>query len=317
VGGTGTAGSLGDIAVNAGGSITVQSGGVVTTAVNVVSYSTAGGFVVNQGGTLTTGSGIVSGNGVGTSGAVIINGTANTGTWDAIAGWEQSAGTLTVGSTGVLNTRSLLAAHNTGANGTITVDGQVNATGAVIAGWSGTGATGTINVNAGAVVNADGFLEVGGGWDAVGYAAGIVNMNGGSMTVTGLDANTYTQNVTTLNWDWVGGEATINLNAGELWVDGSIGGFQEHGLIDIEEGATLYLLGDATNAMNWYVSLGTLTANDGTGTIVIDYNNTQAGYTTITAIPEPATLGMLALMGGGMLWIRKRFMIYRFHKTQE
>jgi hypothetical protein len=30
---------------------------------------------------------------------------------------------------------------------------------------------------------------------------------------------------------------------------------------------------------------------------------------SITAIPEPATLGMVAMLGGGILWIRKRFMI--------
>ena len=28
-----------------------------------------------------------------------------------------------------------------------------------------------------------------------------------------------------------------------------------------------------------------------------------------TVIPEPATMGLFALMGGGMLWIRCRFMI--------
>jgi len=31
--------------------------------------------------------------------------------------------------------------------------------------------------------------------------------------------------------------------------------------------------------------------------------------TQFVAVPEPATLGMLALVGGGMLWVRKRFMI--------
>jgi len=33
----------------------------------------------------------------------------------------------------------------------------------------------------------------------------------------------------------------------------------------------------------------------------------ESGITTV--IPEPATLGLVALMGGGMLFIRKRFMI--------
>jgi len=29
----------------------------------------------------------------------------------------------------------------------------------------------------------------------------------------------------------------------------------------------------------------------------------------VTVIPEPATLGMVAFLGGGMLWIRRKFMI--------
>ena len=32
-------------------------------------------------------------------------------------------------------------------------------------------------------------------------------------------------------------------------------------------------------------------------------------WTEFNVIPEPATFGLVALLGGGMLWIRKRFTI--------
>lgn len=38
-------------------------------------------------------------------------------------------------------------------------------------------------------------------------------------------------------------------------------------------------------------------------------NSGANGVLTVTAIPEPATLGMVALFGGGILFIRRRFMI--------
>ena len=41
-----------------------------------------------------------------------------------------------------------------------------------------------------------------------------------------------------------------------------------------------------------------------TGDGIVDW---RIDNLTIETIPEPATLGMLALMGGGILWVRKRF----------
>jgi len=35
----------------------------------------------------------------------------------------------------------------------------------------------------------------------------------------------------------------------------------------------------------------------------------QLGAVSFEVIPEPATLGLFALLGGGMLWVRNRFMI--------
>ena len=44
--------------------------------------------------------------------------------------------------------------------------------------------------------------------------------------------------------------------------------------------------------------------SDGTGDGIVDW---RVDDLMIETIPEPATLGLMALLGGGMLWIRKRF----------
>ncbi|MDF7809089.1 PEP-CTERM sorting domain-containing protein [Pontiellaceae bacterium B12219] len=54
--------------------------------------------------------------------------------------------------------------------------------------------------------------------------------------------------------------------------------------------------------------------SDGSGTATIDYVNVNGSWLALNgfdlqAVPEPATLGMVALFGGGILFIRRRFMI--------
>ncbi len=47
----------------------------------------------------------------------------------------------------------------------------------------------------------------------------------------------------------------------------------------------------------------------GAATSAANFSFTTFDDMEIVAIPEPATLGLFALLGGGMLWIRKRFTI--------
>ncbi len=58
---------------------------------------------------------------------------------------------------------------------------------------------------------------------------------------------------------------------------------------------------------NNYIADGWITALNAGDSIVSSYIDDS--YTSFTVIPEPATLSLVALLGGGMLWIRKRFMI--------
>ncbi len=74
-------------------------------------------------------------------------------------------------------------------------------------------------------------------------------------------------------------------------------------------GGILILQGDERVDMNALIGSGHLMAFGGTGTVSMSYESV-ADETTITGvIPEPATLGMVSLIGGGILWIRKRFAI--------
>ncbi len=53
----------------------------------------------------------------------------------------------------------------------------------------------------------------------------------------------------------------------------------------------------------------TVTANtDGGGTVFFQADNANLQY-EVTTIPEPATLGMVAAVGGGLLWIRRKLTI--------
>ncbi len=127
----------------------------------------------------------------------------------------------------------------------------------------------------------------------------LFNMNGGTVTVGNF--NLVQAGTGHLQLD--GG----TIIAGALGIDGNA-----NNTIDITEGV-LIATGDHSGGLDWMAGNGAggmefpvITAYGGAGTVVADYD-VGLNQTTLYAIPEPATLGMVALMGGGILWIRKRF----------
>jgi len=116
----------------------------------------------------------------------------------------------------------------------------------------------------------------------------------------------------------VSADAFVNSagGSGHLQLDGGTMTFGSWGLdgtgaytVDITEGSIIVT--DAFDGGGWdYITgEGFVTAYGGAGTVVRDFNAGTGETTLYAVIPEPATLSLVALLGGGMLWFRKRFMI--------
>lgn len=123
----------------------------------------------------------------------------------------------------------------------------------------------------------------------VGFAGGTgyLNMSGGSI---------YAPHGTVLGQS--GGIGYAQLNGGEL----KTGGLTiSSGSADIR-GGKLILWSDQSAAVQSYVNNGLLTGYGSASNIVISLT-ANPGWTTVTAIPEPATI---LLLGSALLGLRKR-----------
>ncbi len=126
--------------------------------------------------------------------------------------------------------------------------------------------------------------------------SGTYNMSGGTAT-----ANNFA-----VGWS-LGGADTgdaqfgqFNLTGGDITVN--VFGIYGNGQVDITDGQ-LNINADVVDGVNTMIANGDITAFGGIGTVIVSYDG---GQTHVSAIPEPATLGLVALMGGGLLWIRKK-----------
>jgi hypothetical protein len=141
-----------------------------------------------------------------------------------------------------------------------------------VIGYGPTTNHGIFNISGG-TVNCPSTLYVGN----TGTAIGTLNMTGGSITATTF------------------GIAQATGSTGNVYLDGgtiSCGTFSittSGGRMDITLG-TLIVDGDATAAINGYISNGWLTGFGGSGTLNVDYNVRNPGKTTVTAqSPEKAS----------------------------
>jgi len=127
------------------------------------------------------------------------------------------------------------------------------------------------------------------------------------------------------------GAGTLSLSDSSYFLAGNLifgnqsvaGAVNMAGSSILHAGALTYLNGDVTSMINMTDSAWMIINGDQTGagyentrilasgageSISVAYNAVD-NRTEYTVIPEPATMGLFALLGGGMLWIRKRFMI--------
>lgn len=158
---------------------------------------------------------------------------------------------------------------------------------------------GTLDVTWNLELGIEGYNDWGAGGNSGNYGYGIVNQTGGYATVDGL----------TVGDEGVGEYYLLGgtIQAEWLWmgtpteVQDADGSFDFGGLDNVMNitGGKLLLAGDISSLDSRVVAYG------GGGSLVFEYEADLAGYTTITAIPEPATMLLLGL-GSTITLLRKR-----------
>jgi len=221
----------------------------------------------------------------------------DTGNWtayptssdDVVVGMSTDTGPiLNTGETGYANWMHICDTTPTGSKVTIN-GGILQVSDHLFIGQWGVDQKGTLEVISGTVNTT--LLMCGGDTDGS-QGDGTLLMSGGTINISWLLAVAGGYSGTNGN-----GVGHIQLNGGTINVTGG-GGLvmSDNGSIDIT-GGTLILNGEITDITTY----GNVTAYGGTGSFIYSYDS---GRTTITAIPEPATLALIGL--GALLLGKKR-----------
>ena len=167
----------------------------------------------------------------------------------------------------------LLLAKN-GGNGTLNLyDGAISV-GKDLEVGQGSGVTGTLNMYAGTITVGDDF-EIA----QIAGTTGIVNLDGGTITLNGSGSQ-------------------FNMYAGGSLNFGGLGNGS------VSDGLLVIIGKDLTGAIGDDVAAGWITSDLGYVTVETVGADTHV-YGNV--IPEPATLGLLGLTGGAMVFMRRRF----------
>ena len=143
---------------------------------------------------------------------------------------------------------------------------------------------GTLNMSGGAIIaTGDMILSRANG-------SSTVNMTGGTIDISGTIHASY-GNKKPVDFNLGGGVVT----AGELVM-------KSRGKLDLTEGVMI-LDGNVEGDINAYITAGLITGYDGTGTVSAVFD-AISDTTTLSAIPEPATMMLLSL--GSLALLRRR-----------
>ena len=172
--------------------------------------------------------------------------------------------------------------------------GTLTATGWFLMGFEDN-TTNTFNMSGGTLnVGTDFFIGAHEG------GSGTYNMSGGTATAGNF----------AIGWPGAGGG---DPQFGQVYLTGGTitsGNFylEPAGQLDITDG-DLYVNDDRTGDVATWIGSSQLTAFGGSGTVLSSYNAGTNQTHISGVIPEPATFGLVALMGGGLLFVRKCFKI--------
>ncbi|HEX5221788.1 MAG TPA: hypothetical protein VFZ59_19645 [Verrucomicrobiae bacterium] len=192
------------------------------------------------------------------------------------------SGQLIVNAGGKLNTtgtQNSTVGNNGGAGviGRLTINagGEVNITNVLFVGHNATG----ILTNDGGILNISSHLWAGSAGLGIGTISilngGVVNV-GGNIGLGTIDASAPS-----------GGKASISVEEGGVLNLANISpgtSIQPNSVLDISGSGIVTVTGDRVADMSAYTNALKITAYGGLGTVGIDYNNTNAGKTTLWAI---------------------------------
>lgn len=186
--------------------------------------------------------------------------------------------------------------HNGGAGvvGTLTIDAGGQAS---IGSWLGIGHNGT------GVATVEGILNVGGHlWMGAGGSGGngTLTISDGGIVNVAQNIGLGTINASTAS----GGMAVINVNDGgllNLYQWSSTTSIQDGSVLNINGTGTVIVGGNRVDQANDYFALGKIASDLGA---INSVYTAEGDFTTITAIPEPATLSLLGL--GALALLRKK-----------
>ena len=153
-----------------------------------------------------------------------------------------------------------------------------------------------------------GLLNDGNGYDNNNDST--IEAGEGTLTMTLALTGTGVANLTSLNLEriyvrrWGGGEGASFGDGGTNTLTTLTGDYTDYldytGTVDADQSLAGLTALTKDNTGLWQLDLSaTGTQSIGLGAIGFEY----------TVVPEPATLGLLAFVGGGMLWIRRTFTI--------
>ena len=155
-------------------------------------------------------------------------------------------------------------------------------------GWDN--AYGQLDVVAGGSMSVGNLIVA---FDGTGTAsAGVLNMSGGAVTTSQLDLGVGVS---------VG---TVNMSGASVLHAGTASA-ANGSTINMADSAFFLINGDWTGAG----LVGAVIFATDVGTSIQEVYNATDARTEWTVIPEPATLGMVAALGGALLFIRRRFII--------
>lgn len=213
--------------------------------------------------------------GVDESGTLQVNagGSLTTTSGSKVGNNNACTGTLIINEGGTVTVQNnwLMVAGSSLVTGIVDINGGTLNIGTHLWTTTGAGSNATININSGGVINVGGIIGLG----SVDFAAG-------------------------------GGATLLNVNDGGLLALNNIHGdgmssIKNGSLIDILGTGRITLQGDFVGVINSYAANSLIAGNGILGNVQAVFAD---GITTVTAVPEPASLAILGL--GVMALIRKR-----------